>query len=198
MSKTTEIAEKLIRAIDKAITPTPPARPQSDIECVACALVAMALPDLKRLLPDPMAEATRIEKAKHGCQEIIKTYSADAAMTGFLSQQRDFSAKAEAGALDVDNAWDLADWREDYENRRRAAQTAWQRLDTEQQPIREQIVEMLLEIHATHIANLVAEDTARYSRYGLTYVTSSLPEVLRSAQSYLENRGWPLVMSATK
>ena len=196
MSK--NIATKLVEAIDRAITPAPPAKPKSDIEIITAALVELAKADLLRLIPGPMKEAVRSEQAKGQCQQLIRDSGEDKVMPAFLAQQSALSEQALSGKLTADDVWDLSDFVEDFANRRRAALDAWQRIDRQQEPTRQQVVEMFLQIVGSYIKEIEETDRAAYERFGLTYPGSSLPALLRSAIPFIQNRSFALIVAAVK
>ena len=176
-----------------------PSKPKgSDFEVITDALVTLALPDLQRAIPDVMKQAVATEQAKNACQEIIRDNSTDAAMTAFLTQQRSLTAQAATGKLDEADVWSLEDYQEDASGRARGAHDAWQQIDKAQAPVREQVVSQFLEIVNGYITEVETNDRANYERFGLNYSGSSLPALLRSTTSYIENRSFPLIVSAVK
>jgi len=193
------MANVIVEALKSAMRgdPAPPRR-KSDIEVITDALVVLALPDLQRAIPDAMRQAVATEQAKNACQEIIRDNSTDAAMTAFLTQQRSLTAQAATGKLDEADVWSLEDYQEDASGRARGAHDAWQQIDAAQAPVREQVVSQFLEIVNGYITEVETNDRANYERFGLNYSGSSLPALLRSTTSYIENRSFPLIVSAVK
>ena len=191
------IVQTLTKALDSITAPTP--KPKgSDVEVMVDALVELAKADLLRVIPGPMKEAVRSEQAKGQCQQLIRDSGEDTVLPAFLAQQSALSKQAANGKLSVDDVWDLSDFVEDFSNRRRAALDAWQRIDRQQEPTRQQVVEMFLQIVGSYIKEIEETDRAAYERFGLTYPGSSLPALLRSAIPFIQNRSFALIVAAVK
>jgi hypothetical protein len=132
-----------------------------------------------------------LEKARALCQQQdtirknAEPFSGDAAYLAFLRQQQEHTDLAGAGRLaEPVEAYTLADWETDFEQRREAASAAANKVDRELAPFKAKVLDCFCRLAGDEIADLESSDAAACARYGVPYKLSPLVITLKTAVTF--------------
>ena len=160
------------------------------------ALAERTAAELTRTCADLPAARALLAKME-GCQRTIAVFSANKAEREFQAQQARFATSAPVAIAPGDDAWTLLDWLDDFEHRRRAALSAFDKLSRELAPLENRIMQQYCELAGDIVAKLEATEAADCAAFGQTWEPSPLVRKLRGTFDFARNRGLATVLKLT-
>lgn len=132
-----------------------------------------------------------------GCQNTIATFSADKAEREYQAQQAKFAGAAPTSIDAESDGWSLVEWLDDFEHKRRASLSAFDKLARELAPLENRIMQRYCELAGDIVAKLEATEAADCAAFGQTWEPSPLVRKLRGTFDYARNRGLATVLKLT-
>lgn len=189
------IGQKIIGAIDRAITGTKPTPKKSPVENAASFIVELALPKIQKLagFTKWLADEKQIRHLADDGNKLGE-YCADAK---YFEQQREHEAMlAEGKSLsEIPRGRSREGWQSDFAARKSANDSAICKINGSLAPFRKQIAAALVEQLNASCAELMLAESRLGAKFGIIYSESATLKTMRGIQNYITAAGPGIVFN---